>query len=160
MTRNPARNTLVLLVGIVLAIVGLVGTVRAATIDPPARAHFMKTRCEFDELAQRSGCFWNAKQQGNGVGKSFYTVTARLFDRDGHRAGRTSCIYYVNAKFAKGHNHCEVLPKHRGPVPGRAAKWSGDFCTNLDGLQTQANEGKTWEFRHPANPDPTDCRAL
>lgn len=81
----------------VVACVAAVAPLSAATASsptPPARTVWMKTPCAQEDS---TNCYWNAREQGDGRGHSFYAVT---------RSG-ISCHFYVQRRFARRHDVCE-----------------------------------------------------
>jgi hypothetical protein len=58
------------LAGALALSVSLAGTAHATDQDPPIRTEWMP--CAFDEPSPYSNCVWDAKHQGNGIGRSFF----------------------------------------------------------------------------------------
>ncbi len=55
---------------------------------------WFRTPCYYEDSVN---CYWDAGRRGNGVGQSFYI-------RD--MPGPTTCLFYVNRKYAKKHDSC------------------------------------------------------
>ncbi|MFT3872640.1 MAG: hypothetical protein QM714_08335 [Nocardioides sp.] len=68
--------------------------------NPPRTPWWMRTPCAYEDSAN---CYWNAGEQGDGQGHSFYV---RKFP---HR----TCWMYVQRAYAKKHDHCEAHRKGR-----------------------------------------------
>lgn len=84
---------------------GTAATANAPT--PPHRAAWMRTACVTEDSVN---CAWNASEQGNGVGHSFYTVRRGLVNAHGRHVGRVVCVYYVKRDAARRWDACHLLP--------------------------------------------------
>ena len=80
-----------------------------STADLPARAWQMRTTCPSEDS---TNCAWNAHEQGNRRGHSFYVITRRLRSASGRRiVGRVDCHTFVSADADKRYGECQL--RHR-----------------------------------------------
>lgn len=77
----------------VLASGGAFVTAQAASTSDVPTPRFMRVACEQED---GRGCYWNAGEQGNGVGHSFYAIPAPN--------GRT-LIHYWDRSYGKTHDY-------------------------------------------------------
>lgn len=77
--------------GSLLAVSGM--AVAASTQNPENPPRWMSSPCKYEDS---SNCFWDATIQGNGTGRSFYSI----------KVGKKDCVVYWHNKFAKKNNYC------------------------------------------------------
>lgn len=61
--------------------------------NPENPPRWMSSPCKYEDS---SNCFWDATIQGNGKGRSFYSI----------KVGKKDCVVYWHNKFAKKNNYC------------------------------------------------------
>lgn len=127
MNHSTARSLAILWIGIVLTGIGMVGVVQGtpganastsksdgnvayclnhpgdhgdmcssirASLHAPATPVWMTRPCAEEDSVN---CYWNAHQQGNGVGHSFFTRKISAHE---------VCRFYSNSRFAKHNDEC------------------------------------------------------
>lgn len=85
--------SLAVVVGLVL---GIGAGASASSPTPPHHPSWMTTACKGESSIN---CFWNARQQGNGRGHSYYV----------HRIGKLICVTYAVDDYARTHDYCEHI---------------------------------------------------
>lgn len=118
MTDNSARRSwLLLTLGMLLVVAALIGGTRTAngtSPTPPPRTNWMRTLCSQED---GNNCAWNAREQGNGLGHSFYVVTRPLRSMNGRIIGKVSCHFFVGKKADRNWSECQVTStRHHSKV--------------------------------------------
>lgn len=123
-TKNTKRNWIVVVLGVMLATVGIIlatlpangvhaaivkdavhRVVRVSGQDKPDAKHgvdipwWVTTPCKTEDSVN---CRWNAKTQGNGKG---HTYIVRQFPGKAHMV----CVMYAQRKYARTHDYCEAI---------------------------------------------------
>lgn len=66
---------------------------------PTGGARWLTQPCPTEDSVN---CYWNAAEQGNGTGRSFYV---RQFPGSAHMV----CVMYVDRGYARSHDYCTSL---------------------------------------------------
>jgi hypothetical protein len=95
-----------LVFGLVAVALLVGGAAVGSSVRPPHHPPWMSRPCAAEDSVN---CYWNARQQGNGQGDSFYVVKRKLEGRQGHLIGRVICVYH-SGRYARHHyDACHVL---------------------------------------------------
>lgn len=89
--RKHLLYAIAVVVGLIL---GIGAGASASTVTPPHHPAWMTHPCKSESSIN---CYWNATEQGNGVGHSYYV----------HRIGNLICVTYAVDSFAKHSDYCE-----------------------------------------------------
>lgn len=85
---------LYVIAALVGALVGIGAGASASSPTPPHHPSWMTTACKSESSIN---CYWNAQQQGNGHGHSYYV----------HQIGNLICVTYAVDSFARANDYCE-----------------------------------------------------